>query len=310
MPTNSLIAEDFLILIVDDVPQNLKVVGSMLDEVGYSATFATSGKQALERIYNTKPDLILLDLMMPDMDGLQVCKTLKADPDYQEIPIIFLTASHEQDHLVNAFELGACDYITKPFKKQELLARVKTHLTLKHTTDELKKTLVELDRLARLDPLTGVLNRRSFFEGAEREFNRACRYGTIFSVLLLDIDHFKRINDTYGHLTGDRALMTLTSAISNTLRNVDFLGRYGGEEFVILLPETEAPEALNVAERIRSLVAEISIPTQKDPLRMTISVGVAVYESNDATVDNILDRADRALYQAKAKGRNTCCIYT
>jgi len=310
MLNNSFIPENFLILIVDDISANLKVVGGILNNVGYTTTFATSGKQALLRISNSKPDLIMLDLMMPEMDGLEVCKTIKENPDYQEIPIIFITASHEEEHLVNAFELGAVDYLTKPFRKPELLARVKTHLRLKHTSDELKKALAELDRLARIDPLTGVLNRRSLFASAEQELSRASRYQTVFSVLLIDVDHFKRINDTYGHPIGDHALVALTSTISNHIRNIDIFGRYGGEEFIIVLPQTDAVQALVIAERIRSLVSEISVATGTEALTMTISIGVAVYEVNDINIDRVFDRADQALYQAKAKGRNTCCIHT
>lgn len=301
--------ENFLILIVDDLSTNLQVVGSMIDDAGYATTFATSGKQALERVRNTKPDLILLDLMMPDMDGLQVCHKLKADREYQEIPIIFLTASHEHEHLLEAFELGAVDYITKPFNKLELLARIKTHLTLKHTTDNLKQALTELERIAQIDPLTQVLNRRSLFDAAEQEFNRACRYGSHFAILLLDLDQFKQINDTYGHLAGDRALVALAATIHGMIRTMDLIGRYGGEEFVILLPEMNARQALGMANRLRSAIAELSVPTDTKPLHMTISIGVAVYEPNDATIDSLFDRADRALHQAKAQGRNTCCVF-
>ncbi|WP_066382865.1 MULTISPECIES: diguanylate cyclase [unclassified Anabaena] len=308
MQTLSFIPENFLILVVDDIAQNLKVVGSMLNDIGYNTTFAVSGQQALERLKNITPDLILLDMMMPDMDGLQVCQAIKEDQNYQEIPIIFLTASHEQEHLVNAFDLGAVDYVTKPFRKPELLARVKTHLTLKYITDELKKKLAEVEKLAQIDALTGVLNRRSFLKAAEQEFNQACRYESTFSLLLLDIDHFKKINDTYGHLTGDRALVTFTSVVSSTLRKVDLIGRYGGEEFVVLMPHTNASQALTAAHRIRSVVAETPIPTLTNTLSITVSIGIAVYQTEDIKIDDMFHRADDALYQAKAKGRNTCCI--
>jgi diguanylate cyclase (GGDEF)-like protein len=301
------IPENFLILVVDDVPQNLKVVGSMLHEVGYSTTFAVSGKQALERLEYTKPDLILLDLMMPDMDGLQVCENLRNQEEYQGVPIIFLTASHEDEHLIQAFELGAVDYLRKPFIKAELLARVKTHLSLKYLTDQLKATLLEVERLAYLDSLTGVYNRRSFLKAAEEEFQRAVRYKSMFAILLLDVDHFKQVNDTYGHLVGDRALITFSSVVSDTIRNVDLVGRYGGEEFVVLMPQTDASQALAAAERIRSLVETTSI-SHTNPFNITVSIGIAVYQRYDMTIDHILQRSDHALYQAKAKGRNTCCI--
>jgi diguanylate cyclase (GGDEF)-like protein len=306
MNFNSFFYEDFVILIIDDITENLKVVGTMLDEAGYNTTFATSGYQGLNRLKNNRIDLILLDLMMPEMDGLQFCQYLKNDPEIKEIPIIFLTANQEQDNLVNAFESGAVDYITKPFIKNELLARVKTHLTLKQTTDNLKSALLQLQQLSQLDPLTQILNRRSFFEFAEVQFNQAIRDKTRFSLLILDLDHFKQVNDNYGHLIGDRTLTTFTSTVKNYLREIDHFGRYGGEEFVILLPETNLKDALKIAQGICYLIADLSIPTEKGNLQITVSIGVAVSAPQDTRIEDIFDRADQSLYQAKALGRNTC----
>ncbi|SKB14978.1 putative signal transduction response regulator containing a CheY-like receiver domain and a GGDEF domain [Planktothrix sp. PCC 11201] len=303
---DSFIPEDFCILIVDDITNNLKLVGKILDDVGYNTTFATSGFQALNRLKDNKIDLILLDLMMPEMDGLEVCQFIKNDPKLQEIPIIFLTASYEEEKLIRAFELGAVDYITKPFIKNELLARVKTHLTLKQTTDNLKIALLKLQQLSQLDPLTQILNRRSFFEYIENQFNLAIQNKSLFSLLILDLDHFKQINDNYGHLTGDQILINFTLAIQNYLRASDYFGRYGGEEFVILLPETDQADALKIAQDICDLIAHLSIPTEKGNLHITVSIGVAVFRSQDTRIEDIFDRADQCLYQAKALGRNTC----
>ena len=296
--------EQFLILAVDDVNRNLQVIGEILDDTGYDTTFATSGQQALERIKTVQPDLILLDLMMPNMNGLQVCEQLKANSQYQEIPIIFLTASNETDHLIQAFAGGAVDYITKPFKVPELLARVKLHLELKHTKDQLKKALKELEKLAGTDSLTGVANRRQLTIAAEKELSRVSRYGHSFSLLLVDIDHFKLVNDTYGHQVGDRAIVTMTNTIQSLLRKGDSLGRLGGEEFVVLLPHTNSDKALLVAERIRQRVAQIPIPVPKATIHITISIGVATYLESDRSIDNILKRADDALYEAKNQGRD------
>ncbi|OIP67095.1 MAG: diguanylate cyclase response regulator [Oscillatoriales cyanobacterium CG2_30_40_61] len=303
---DSFIPENFFILIVDDITNNLKLVGQILDDVGYNTTFATSGFQALNRLKDNKIDLILLDLMMPEMDGLEVCQVIKNDPELPEIPIIFLTASYEEEKLIQAFELGAVDYITKPFIKNELLARVKTHLTLKQTTDNLKKALLKLQQLSQLDPLTQILNRRSFFEYIENQFNRAIQDQSLFSLLILDLDHFKQINDNYGHLTGDKILINFTLAIQNYLRSSDYFGRYGGEEFVILLPETDQADALKIAQDICDLIAHLSIPTEKGNLNITVSIGVAVFRPQDTRIEDIFDRADQCLYQAKALGRNTC----
>ncbi|NEQ40085.1 MAG: diguanylate cyclase [Okeania sp. SIO3I5] len=307
--------ENFYILAVDDISTNLKLLRVILEPIGYSLTFAKGGHQALERIKVSKPDLILLDLMMPEMNGLEVCKQLKSDPEYTNIPIIFLTASNEQEHIVNAFELGAVDYINKPFKKAELLARIRNHLLLKHTIDELKSTqielqnvLVEVQKLANTDPLTGVLNRRSLFDFAHQEFNRVSRYGPPFSILLMDLDNFKKINDNYGHQVGDIALCTVVKSIKNAIRNVDFLGRYGGEEFMAILPETFGEEAFILAERIRKMVASNIIKTDVGNLLLTISIGVSTYYTKDRSLDDMISRADKGVYQAKQQGRNKCCL--
>jgi diguanylate cyclase (GGDEF)-like protein len=309
--------ENHLILVVDDVSSNLKVIAKILEQGGYETTFASSGQQALDRIPFAKPDLILLDLMMPDITGLDVCKQLKSKPDLAEIPIIFLTASTEREHLLEAFEKGAVDYVTKPFHSQELLARVRTHLELKHSREQLKKLLQEqreliqeLERLATTDPLTGVLNRRHLFTLAEQELKRAQRYDNIFSVLILDIDHFKQINDTYGHTVGDRVLEVMAQTVLNSLRKVDYFGRFGGEEFVAFLPETDIDAAIMVAERVREKVKAIAISVQEQLVSMTVSIGVASYQSGDETVDSIIQRADKALYQAKHQGRNRVIAYS
>lgn len=295
--------EDYLVLVVDDSPVNLQVVGTTLDEIGYSTTFANNGFQAIERFKSARPDLVLLDMMMPDMDGLEVCNILKAaDPD---VPIIFLTASHEPEHLLKAFEQGAVDYVTKPFNKPELAARVKNHLMLRYAFNELKIALNEMERLAKTDGLTGLLNRRSLLEIAEQEFARAQRYNRSLSVLILDIDHFKRINDTYGHPIGDVVIQTVASILNETLREADSVGRYGGEEFVVVLPETTLEQASEVAERIRDQVAKKLISNDFRNLQVTISIGISALKTETHTIDEMLQRADKALYQAKSNGRNT-----
>lgn len=314
MPTNN--SEDLLILVVDDFKKNLQLIVDVLDNEGYSTTFATSGKQAIERIKSAQPDLILLDLMMPEMDGLEVCKILKDDPETSDIPVIFLTASDETDNLLQAFEVGAADYITKPFNILELLARVKTHLELKQardqlrkTVEELQKTQAELEKIATTDPLTGIFNRRHLLMIGENEFQRANRYQRPFSILMLDIDRFKSINDNYGHDIGDEALKILSTTVLGCLRKVDCFGRFGGEEFVAILPETKARDAESLANRIRSAIAQISIPILNSTVRMTVSIGVATYRLEDETLNFVLKRADTALYQAKHQGRDRVIVH-
>ncbi|NET35459.1 MAG: diguanylate cyclase [Cyanothece sp. SIO1E1] len=300
--------EEFLVLVVDDIGTNCQVIGNILKEAGYATTFATNGQHALDCLKTVNPDLILLDLVMPEMDGLQVCEKLKAVPDHSQIPVIFLTASNQKDHLLQAFERGAVDYVTKPFDTPELLARVGTHLELKSTRDQLNKVIEEMGVLAITDPLTGVLNRRHLLEIAEKELARTHRYSRQFSVLMLDIDHFKQINDTCGHAVGDEAIKTIAKAAVFSLREGDSFGRFGGEEFVALLPETNVDQAFEVAEQIRNTVAKVSIPARGRIARLTVSIGIASHNPEDRSIDALLKRADDALYEAKRQGRNRVIV--
>ncbi|WP_353930312.1 diguanylate cyclase [Okeanomitos corallinicola TIOX110] len=308
--------EDCLILVVDDVKMNLQIMANILDKEGYEVTLASNGYQALERVYSAQPDLILLDLMMPEINGLEVCEKIQCNPELADIPIIFLSASQEQDHLLKAFEKGAVDYLTKPFNTGELLARVKMHLELKYSRQKLKKLLEEqvalvqqLEKLANTDTLTGIWNRRYLLIVAEQEIKRSQRYNFSFSVLLIDIDKFKKINDTYGHNVGDEVIIFMTQIVINNLRKPDCFGRFGGEEFVVLLPETDTDEALIVAERIRTSIQNQSITVEDKQVSITISIGVSGYHLGDKTIDTMIQRADQALYQAKNQGRNRVIIH-
>ncbi|HEY9761706.1 MAG TPA: diguanylate cyclase [Trichocoleus sp.] len=300
---------DCLLLVVDDVPNNLKVVGNILAREGYVMTYAINGQQALERLEASTPDLILLDLMMPGMSGIEVCRTIKANPNQVELPIIFLTASQEQKHLVEAFEAGAIDYVVKPFQAPELLARVKTHLKLKHTTDQLRQALSEVEKLACIDPLTNTFNRRRLFQLAEQELLRTQRYGSPLSVMMLDVDHFKAVNDTYGHLAGDWVLKEVAETTRRQLRSTDFLGRYGGEEFAVILTETDGFKAVEVGERIRSKLESLAVVAEGHAIKVTVSIGVGSYMAQTDDIDQIIKRADLALYHSKNSGRNACSIF-
>ncbi|ACK65209.1 response regulator receiver modulated diguanylate cyclase [Rippkaea orientalis PCC 8801] len=296
--------EEFLILVVDDISKNVQLLIEILDTVGYATTFAIGGKQALERVKSVKPDLILLDLMMPEINGLEVCKILKSDEATANIPILFLTASNDKEHLIKAFEQGAVDYVTKPFKVPELLARVKTHVELKQVQKQLQEACQTMKKLADTDELTGIANRRCLLEFAQREFQRSLRYGTPFCLLMIDVDHFKNINDKYGHPNGDKAIQWVVEIIKLGLREVDFFGRFGGEEFIVVLPQTALGGALEVAERIREAIASQPLTLEQDTVTLTASIGVATYTGEDKTVVGMIQRADKSLYQAKAKGRN------
>jgi diguanylate cyclase (GGDEF)-like protein len=300
-----------VILVVDDLRENLYFLQELLELEEYQVLCASHGQEALLIIEENNPDLILLDLMMPKISGIEVCEKLKSNPKFQEIPIIFLTASHESEHLIQAFKAGAADYITKPFNLPELFARVRTHLELKLTRDQLKTALEEqkklsqkLEKLATIDSLTEIPNRRYFLDLANKELQRTQRYGQEFSLLMLDLDYFKNVNDTYGHAAGDEVLIQMTKTTTNCLRNVDIFGRLGGEEFAILLPQTCKQQAEYVAERIRKNVAETSVETPDALITITLSIGITIYQKEDQKIEDILKRADQALYEAKAQGRN------
>lgn len=304
MKPNSFNPNDFLVLIVDDITQNIGLLVDLLESVGYSTTFAKNGKQALERVESANPDLILLDLMMPEMDGLEVCKILKSNPQYSHIPIIFLTASSEDSHLIKAFEEGAVDYVTKPFKISELFARVKTHLTLKWTQDELKKAYIEMEKLATTDTLTSINNRRSILAFGEQEFERYKRYQFPCSVIILDIDYFKQVNDNYGHPIGDEVLIKVANLLQKSIRSVDQLGRFGGEEFLIILPQSSLEDAIAVANRLRRSIEQLSFDNLDYSFKVTISLGVDCCQPTDENIEQVIKRADQALFVAKDNGRN------
>jgi diguanylate cyclase (GGDEF)-like protein len=300
----------FIVLVVDDISHNIQLLESVLEREKYEIVSATGGLQALEQIEARQPDLILLDLMMPGIDGLEVCRILKNDDRYRDIPIIFLTASNESKNLIDAFQSGAVDYITKPFNMLELLARVKTHLELKYAKDQLKKALAELEQLALTDPLTRIPNRRHLYQIAAREMARARRYNYPFSLLIVDIDRFKQVNDTYGHLAGDEVLQSVAAIVKNTLRREDCFARFGGEEFIVLLPCTDTIAALGVANRIRTLIASSSLIVQGRAIAVTASIGIATYRYEDRDLDGLIARADAALLSAKHQGRNRCIVHS
>lgn len=288
------------ILIVDDAPINIQILNEAL-KADNRIFFATNGRDALEVAANTIPDLILLDVMMPEMDGYEVCRRLKSDPVLKEIPVIFITAMSQYENEAIGFELGAVDYISKPFTPSLVRLRVRNHLELKRQRDMLSK-------LAMLDGLTGLPNRRAFDDQFEREWRRALRNGTEICLIMIDIDHFKQYNDAYGHLDGDGCLKLIASALEKRLdRPGDFVARYGGEEFVCLLPETSAQGGGVMAEKLRAAVQELGIPHQTSPTApsVTISLGVACAVPGPSdTPEQLFDGADRLLYRAKREGRN------
>ncbi|HIK38620.1 MAG TPA: diguanylate cyclase [Geminocystis sp. M7585_C2015_104] len=293
-----------LILAVDDNLLSRALLENILQAEGYRTKIMADSEEVLVYLEYHNPDLILLDLVMPKIDGLRLCRQIKSNPKCKDIPIIFITASEEKENLLQAFKIGAVDYITKPFHPQELLARVRTHLDLKFTRDELRKALRELEKLATTDELTGVANRRHFSSIAEREFNLAKRQKRHFSILVLDIDFFKKINDTYGHAAGDYVIKSVACYCNQTIRKEDILARWGGEEFIILLPETALQDAVRTACRLREGIANLNLEFDSHPIAVTVSIGVSYFHEADASLNDTIIRGDQALYRAKNLGRN------
>jgi PleD family two-component response regulator len=239
-----------LVLIVDDVAKNLQLLGNILKKENYRIAAANNGKQAVAIASDINPDLILLDVMMPEMDGFEACGKLKNIPETKDIPIIFLTAKVETEDMIKGFKAGAVDYVTKPFNSYELLARVKTHLELKISRDLLEKKNKLLEILSITDGLTGLYNHRYIVDALSQRITETRRYGKPLSIVMLDIDYFKKINDKYGHVFGDEVLIKISSVIEETVREVDIAGRYGGEEFLIVIPDTDSSGAYKTAERL------------------------------------------------------------
>lgn len=292
-----------VVLIVDDTPTNIQVLAEAL-RADYRVKVAGSGKMALEIIQQGQPDLILLDVMMPNIDGYEVCRTLKNDPLTQNIPVIFVTARTDTVDETYGLQLGAVDYIAKPFRLPIVLARVRNHIDLKLKTDLLESH-------ALLDGLTSIPNRRRFDQSLETEWKRAQRSGLPLSVIMFDIDHFKTYNDCLGHRAGDNCLTKVASLLADSVeRPGDLVARYGGEEFVALLPETDEEGAARIAERCRAHVAEQQIPHPASVTAdwVTVSVGVAtLLPQSDHVAESLLEQADACLYQAKVEGRNRVC---
>ena len=289
------------ILIVDDIPSNIKILGESL-KTEYKIRLATNGEKALKiATSSTPPDLILLDVVMPGMDGYEVCRRLKEDATTRSIPVIFITTMSEEEDETKGLTLGAIDYITKPFSLPIVKARVKTHLELKHHRDV-------LEALSTLDGLTGIPNRRKFDEVLENEWFRAHREGSPLSLIMADIDHFKLYNDNYGHIEGDDCLKQVAKCLYHTVsRPTDVVARYGGEEFSVILPMTDARGAENVANKLLQRVAELQLPHAYSPVadRVTISLGVATMHPDlEKSQVRLMEQADKCLYRAKAAGRN------
>jgi diguanylate cyclase (GGDEF)-like protein len=289
------------LLLVDDDVDSLTVARARLADDGIEISCATGGRAGLEAARLQYPDLILLDLDMPDMTGFDVCRRLKADPELCMIPVLFLSGSGTPADKVRGLDLGAVDYITKPFDDFELRARVRAAIR----TKQLQDLLIEH---AHVDPLTGLPNRRALMDRLQMEWARRQRHGGELSFIMADIDCFKRFNDTYGHSIGDKVLQEVARTIARQCRESDLPARYGGEEFAIVIPNETISGAIHVAERCRQAIEKVNLSVASESLRPTASFGVAD-AAGVSSGELLVDRADQALYAAKAAGRNRVAVW-
>ncbi|MGH7490878.1 MAG: diguanylate cyclase [bacterium] len=302
------------ILVVDDVAVNVQLLTTYLTSVGYNVIAARDGQEALEKAGSCNPDLVLLDVMMPKFNGFEVCERIKSNELTRIIPVIMVTALNEIEDKIKATEAGADDFISKPFNKLELLTRVKSLLRIKELHDQLNIKIKELEiaqeqlrQLAITDGLTELFNHRYFKEHLEQELYRANRHHSEVSLIMIDIDHFKRYNDSYGHPAGDALLRTVGKLLKENIRKIDLAARYGGEEFCLVLADTNKAAAGLVAEKMRRLVEGYtfeSLPHHTGNGRITISLGVATFPVDAGTTNELVKLADQRLYNAKQLGRN------
>lgn len=294
-------------LVIDDSETLRAEILQILKEASLFDSYleACDGLEGFKVLLNNRVDLVLCDLEMPRMDGFRFLAMMRAREEFQDVPVIILTGREDRDTKIRGLEQGASDYLTKPFDAGELVARVRVQLKVKSLQDELKRSNDMLRTLSITDPLTHLHNRRHLMEMVEKEFQRASRKGAHLSLIILDIDYFKKVNDTYGHQEGDRVLTILADIVRRRLRSYDLAARYGGEEFVLLLPETPVHEAMAIAERLRLEVQEHIFDGSLQGQVLTISLGVATYPSpRIESIDSLFRQADEALYRAKQSGRN------
>ncbi|HEX8776213.1 MAG TPA: diguanylate cyclase [Pyrinomonadaceae bacterium] len=298
------------ILVADDEPINRTLIQRRLEKAGYYVLGAENGREAVEVAMRSLPDLIILDVMMPLMDGLEACRLIKENGGTHDIPIIFLSARDETDIKVSGLSLGANDYISKPFKAEELLARVEVAMRMKRERDHLRLSAEEAKASAEVaqeramtDQLTGLLNRYGLQRVLAHEYAEARRYSRPLSCLMTDLDNFKLINDTFGHAAGDAVLKQVSSILTQVVRGSDMVSRYGGDEFLVLLPETDIEGAEALAEKVRAAAASQSFGDGEPRFQLTLSIGAATLSDAESGNDMIV-RADMALYDAKEQGRN------
>ena len=300
-----MITSNFRVAIVDDDPSIRRLVRLLLKRSGYDTVEFATGNEAREQLDQIPWDLAILDRRLPDIDGLILCQELKSNPEFKARYVIMLTGEDEQEDKIQGLDLGADDYITKPFQYPELLARIRAAKRIVDLQKELMESNRRLEQLSITDGLTNLNNHRHFQDELCRAFEESARYERPLSLAMADIDFFKKVNDTYGHAVGDEVLKAVARMFKDSSRATDLVARYGGEEFAVMMPETDLDAAITFAEKLRAVVESTAVNSQSGPLRVTVSIGVAtVPHPNIHAAKELIVSADGALYRAKHAGRN------
>ncbi len=298
-----------VVLVAEDDAVTREFIGRLLREQGIKVELAGTGRQAMKRVHDGGLDLVLLDIMMPGLDGLDCCRLIKGMTQDNFLPVVLLTAKTDIDSRVIGLRIGADDYICKPFDERELLARVGNLLRFKRMHDQITENRTQLETLVIRDELTGLYNYRYLQARMTEEFKRAERYREPLACVMADIDFFKQINDRYGHDAGDEVLREISARLRKAVREIDVIARYGGEEFLLVLPSTSFSGAVSAADRVWRAIGGEPFRIGDAAEQITISLGVAVYPSREIkSKDDLIKAADRALYQSKREGRNRICV--
>ncbi len=302
-----------VVLVVEDEANSRLLLKTYLTSEGYDVRLAKSGEEALRMVAEDPPNAVVLDILLPKMDGYEVCKRLKNSEDTHFVPVVMATALRGDEQRIRGIEAGADDFVSKPFNRVELLTRIKSLLRIKRLHNDLEQKVLELEKakaklrkLAVTDGLTGLFNYRAFRRQLHLEISRSKRFDLPVSLLMMDIDHFKNYNDRFGHPNGDRVLKRFARILRGNVREVDCLARYGGEEFALILPGTDKKSAKTAAEKLRRLVERSPFPyAEKLPSgRVTMSVGVTSFPGDTQDEEELISFSDKALYRAKKGGRN------
>jgi diguanylate cyclase (GGDEF)-like protein len=292
--------EKGVVLVVEDSPATARLLEIKLKEEGFNVVMSANAMDAMDKLYDFSPDLILSDIMMPEMDGFELLQKIRSETMRGDIPFIFISSKNSTEDKLRGFELGGDDYMTKPFHLDELIARVRVNIK---RSERLKKE-------SATDFLTGAFNRRAMESRLAIELHRSQRFGRVFTVAMVDIDHFKKFNDANGHLVGDEVLRSVARKIQAKLRDIDVVARFGGEEFFVIMPETEKKKAHIAMERVRISVASTRLPgADGTDIGVSVSVGIAEFPYDGIDAEALIKAADMAMYQSKAGGRNRVTVY-